>query len=461
MKEKPKCLVIDDEIDILDILELLVMTLERPPMNLECHTAVTIKQARSRLKNMDFDLCLTDMKLPDGDGIDLVAYIQKEFPSLPVAVITAYGNIELAVQALKAGAFDFISKPMNLITLRELVATALRLSQERNSVLPSFVGKSRAMDALMSKIKKVARSQAPIYITGESGSGKEVVARMIHGLGARADKPFIPVNCGAIPTELMESEFFGHKKGSFTGASADKIGLFQAAQGGTLFLDEVGDLPLMMQVKLLRAIQEKQIRSIGSQKEIPVDVRILSATNRDLAQLVEDGEFRKDLFYRLNVIDVFVPPLREHKDDIPALVESILKRLVLQASKNTRGLKKPRLSDQAMKTLMQYSFPGNIRELENILERAMTLCENDVIEIKDLHLVTLKNNDNEKVILNSRPLSSEYVMESLDPLLDDVEKEKIFQALEQANGNKTKAAKLLGIGFGALRYRLRKIQEKL
>jgi len=456
---KLKCLVIDDE---EHILELLVMTLER--MNLECYTAETIHQARNQLKNIEFDLCLTDMKLPDGDGIDLVAHIQENCPNLPVAVITAFGNIELAVQALKAGAFDFISKPVDLTILRKLVTTALRLSEERNSILPNFVGTSKEMEALKDKIKKIARSQAPIYITGESGSGKEVVARMIHGLSVRADKPFVPVNCGAIPTELMESEFFGHKKGSFTGATGDKAGLFQTAQGGTLFLDEVGDLPLLMQVKLLRAIQEKRIRPVGAQKEISVDVRILSATNRDLAQLVKDGEFRQDLFYRLNVIDVFVPPLREHRHDIPDLVNSILKRLVLQASKNTRNLKKPHLSAKAEKTLMNYPFPGNIRELENILERAMTLCENDVIEVKDLHLINLEEGDNDEkdrneVLSISNKTSDNSRIESLDPLLEDMEKEKILKALEKTKGNKTKAAKLLGIGFGALRYRLSKIRE--
>jgi len=457
---KLKCLVVDDE---EDILELLVMTLER--MNLECYTATTIQQARNQLKNIDFELCLTDMQLPDGNGIDLVAYIQENFPNLPVAVITAFGNIELAVQALKAGAFDFISKPVDLSTLRKLVTTALRLSEERNSILPNFVATSREMEFLKNKIKKVARSQAPIYITGESGSGKEVVARMIHGLSVRADKPFVPVNCGAIPTELMESEFFGHKKGSFTGASADKEGIFQTAHGGTLFLDEVGDLPLLMQVKLLRAIQEKQIRPIGAQKEVQVDVRILSATNRDLATLVAEGEFRQDLFYRLNVIDVVVPPLRKHRDDIPELVDSILKRLVLQASKNTRNLKKPRLSIKAHKTLMEYNFPGNIRELENILERAMTLCEKDIIEVKDLHLVSLKNDLDENTVLQNTVLQTAHKLserrnvESLDPLLKDVEKEKILNALEKTKGNKTKAAKLLGIGFGAFRYRFDKIRK--
>lgn len=444
---KPKCLVVDDE---EQALELHVKTLE--PMGLECHTAKSIKQAYDCLQRIDFDLCLTDMRLQDkngldeGNGIDLVAYIQKYFPELPVAVITAYGDVESAVKALKAGAFDFVSKPIVLPTLRDLVENALRLSEKNNSTtLPIFISKSQIMEDLLYKIKKVARVQASIYITGETGSGKEVVARMIHGLSGRADKPFIPINCGAIPKELLESELFGHKKGSFTSAHVDKMGLFQAARGGTLFLDEIGDLPLLMQVKLLRAIQGKQIRPVGAQNEISVDVRILSATNLDLAELVEKGKFREDLFFRLNVINIHVPPLREHIEDVPYLVESILNRLFLQTSKNTKNLKRPNVSGNAKEALMEYNFPGNVRELENMLERAMALCENDLIETRDLKFVKneIKRNEPKK--------NAEKNEMSLNPLT----KEKILEALEKTAGNKTKAAKLLSIGFGALRYRLK------
>ncbi len=461
---KPLCLVIDDE---PDLRELSVTSLS--PLDIECRTAENLEQAKAYLANEAFDVCLTDMRLPDGNGIELVEYINREYPQIPVAVITAHGNVETAVQALKAGAFDFIAKPVDLTQLRELVKTALQLPKPQKQTVsqltmvpqPSpttlslekialrLIGESEIMKELRTKIEKLARSQAPVYIRGESGTGKEVVARMIHDLGARAAYPFMPVNCGAIPSELMESELFGYKKGSFTGAQADKLGLFQAAKGGTLFLDEVAELPLVMQVKLLRAIQEKHVRPVGSTKEEPVDVRILSATHRDLAELVKVNRFRQDLFYRLNVIELYVPPLRERPEDIPLLVEKILTELNKEMVAENDQFQRPRLHSEAIEALKNYSFPGNVRELENILERAMTLCENHLINVPDLQL-------------GQRDLTSILFTEhgsanKLDPFLDKVEKGNILGALEKTKGNKTKAAELLGISFSALRYRLQRL----
>lgn len=441
----PNCLLVDDEPDILD---LLAMTLE--PMHITCHTASNVAQAQALLEKQTFNLCLTDMRLPDGNGIELVTYIQRRFPNLPVAMITAHGNVESAVHALKSGAFDFVSKPIKINELRNMVRTALQLSEQQGEVLSNLVGKSPLIQALREKIQKLARSQAPVYIRGESGVGKEVVANMIHQLGARATQPFIPVNCGAIPAELMESEFFGHKKGSFTGAYADNPGLFQAAQGGTLFLDEVADLPLNMQVKLLRAIQEKQIRPVGASQEVPIDVRILSATHHDLAKLVKNGKFREDLFYRINVIEIQVPPLRDRLEDLPLLIKYILQRCYT-AQMTERRLA---LSEEALVILKRYPFPGNVRELENILERAITLCENNRIEPHDLQLPThLLRPEN-----ISLPTIELGVKTSLDPLLENVERETILSALEQTKGNRTRAAKLLGINIGALRYRMQKFK---
>jgi two-component system response regulator PilR (NtrC family) len=459
-----RCLVVDDE---SAILELLVMTLK--PMGLECYTAENIQQAKEHLLAHKFDFCLTDMRLPDGNGIELVRLIGQKHPNTPVAMITAYGDVESAVKALKAGAFDFLSKPVGPKQLRDLAKTALQLPKEdepslaetqngnpskqpslQDNVLSKLIGKSNAMEKLRDQIKKFARSQAPIYIKGESGSGKEVAARMIHALGARTTNPFVPVNCGAIPSELMESEFFGYVKGAFTGAVTDKQGLFQAAQGGTLFLDEIADLPLSMQVKLLRAIQEKQIRPVNAIKEIPVDVRILSATHRDLSELVKLGKFRQDLFYRINVIELEIPPLRDHSDDIPALVEKILVDL---SSNNSN--QKLRLSKAAMTKLKAYSFPGNVRELENILERAMTLCENNTIEADELLLPEVAMN--QPVESEPGAYADDTNSQGLGSFLENVEKDTIINALEQSNHNKAKAARLLGIGLGALRYRLRKL----
>jgi two-component system response regulator PilR (NtrC family) len=440
---KRQVLIIDDEPDIRELLEL---TLRR--MDLATHTAEDLHHARHLLKQHHFDLCFTDMRLPDGNGIDLVRDIQATLPDLPVAVITAHGNMESAVAALKAGAFDFLSKPIELPVLRDLVTTTLRLSsndgkQERRS-RDTLLGDSPAMQEIRGTIAKLARSQAPVYIGGESGTGKELVARLIHQLGPRSTAPFVPVNCGAIPAELMESEFFGHKKGSFTGAVADKEGLFQAAQGGTLFLDEVADLPVAMQVKLLRAIQEKAVRPVGAQKEIRTDVRILSATHKDLDQLVETGEFRRDLYYRVNVIQVRMPNLRERPEDIPVLAEHILRRLAAQAKRP-----EPKLSRDALTALQGYNFPGNVRELENILERALTLSEGTAINLIDL---VLPRSEGETGTLEA-PGSGE----NLDAYLARVERSIILDALAHTHHNKTAAARKLGITFRALRHKLKKL----
>jgi len=432
-------LIIDDEPDIRELLEL---TLNR--MGIDTIAAANISEAHTLLKQQTYDLCLTDMRLPDGNGIELVEWIQKELPTLPVAVITAYGNMELAVKALKAGAFDFVSKPVDLAILRKLVESALKLSTAHSGKqLRSryeLLGDSKAMQTIRGTIAKLARSQAPVYISGESGTGKELVARLIHNKGPRSDHAFVPVNCGAIPSELMESEFFGHKKGSFTGAISDKQGLFQAANGGTLFLDEIAELPITMQVKLLRAIQEKAVRPVGSDSEISIDVRILSATHKNLDQLVNDGNFRQDLFYRINVIQLDVPPLRDRTEDIKPLAEFCLGKIA-----TAHKIDRPYISDDAISALQSYSFPGNVRELENILERATTLCEGSTIKDNDLNLP------------EGTGITKQDDTPLLDDLLENQEKEAIIQALEKTKYNKTAAAKLLGISFRALRYRLNKL----
>ena len=441
-------LIVDDEPDIRELLEL---TLGR--MKIDTRSAATLAEAINWLPRERFDLCLTDMRLPDGNGIDLVRHIQQEEINVPVAVITAYGSMDSAVEALKAGAFDFVSKPVDLQVLRNLVNSVLKLSDDypkrdrrsRNILL----GESEVMCRIRSTIEKLSRSQAPVYISGESGTGKELVARLIHSKGPRSDKPFVPVNCGAIPSELMESEFFGHRKGSFTGAVSDKDGLFQVAEGGTLFLDEVAELPLHMQVKLLRAIQEKAVRPVGAQQEIPTDVRLLSATHKDLDVLVEEGQFRQDLYYRLNVIQLRVPPLRERSMDIPMLAGHCLKKLAAANDQPDYSL-----GEDAMDALCHYSFPGNVRELENILERAITLCEGSTLSAADLHLPD---------VANDSPLMAETGSElepgavPLETYMDTNEKEALLKALEQTRYNKTAAAKLLGITFRALRYRLKKL----
>jgi two-component system response regulator PilR (NtrC family) len=443
--KKPRALVVDDE---PDIRELLSITLER--MNLEVVAADTIATATRELRATPFDLCLTDMRLPDGDGLGLVEWIQSHKPQTPVAVITAHGNVESAVRALKLGAFDFISKPLDVAALRRLITATLKLgeSSENTLQLPQvkLLGRSRAMEQLREMIERVARSQAPVHIYGESGTGKELVAHLIHEAGARRDAPFVPVNCGAIPNELMESELFGHRKGSFTGAVTDKQGLIQSAEGGTLFLDEIADLPLHMQVKLLRVIQEKSVRPVGDSREAPIDVRILSATHKNLAALVAEGKFREDLFYRVNVIEIRVPPLRERLEDIDELVDSIVTRLGRQMT--NRSL---RMTDAASRALREYHFPGNVRELENVLERAATLCANGVIDVSDLQLRP-KVSATEVAIANSVAPG-----EPLGDALEDIERDAIVRALEQTRYNKTKAAQLLGMTFRSLRYRIKKL----
>ena len=443
-----RALIIDDE---PDIRELLSITLNR--MEIETDVAANVAEARKALESKSFELCLTDMKLPDGSGLDIVKYIQKNKPELPVAVITAHGNMDTAVQAMKAGAFDFVNKPIDINALRRLVNTAVSASHMPNASeeFSDIIGESPLIHQLKQSIKKLARSQAPVYISGESGSGKELVARSIHNQGPRANKPFVPVNCGAIPKELMESEFFGHKKGSFTGANQDKLGLFQAAEGGTLFLDEVADLPLDMQVKLLRAIQEKAIRPVGAHGEIATDVRILSATHKDLEKLVEQEDFRQDLFYRLNVIQLKVPSLRERYEDVPTLAQHFLDKL----DEGNTGTKTT-LSKSALAELSRYSFPGNIRELENILERAYTLCDDYTIEVGDLLLsAAQKVVQKENQQINFYNACLKYP--SIDDYLAEVEKEILSDALEHVRWNKTLAAKKLGISFRSFRYRLSKL----
>jgi len=445
-----RALIIDDEPDIRELLEI---TLSR--MSVDVDSAADLSEAKRYLDKEAYNLCLTDMKLPDGNGIDLVRHIQKHHSNLPVAVITAHGNMDIAITAMKAGAFDFVSKPIDLPSLRKLVDSALSSSQLPASSESSdkIIGTSAQILKLKKSIKKLARSQAPIYISGESGSGKELVARSIHELGPRNTQSFVAVNCGAIPKELMESEFFGHKKGSFTGANQDKHGLFQAAEGGTLFLDEVADLPLDMQVKLLRAIQEKAIRPIGGQGEISTNVRILCATHKNLEELVAEGEFRQDLFYRLNVIQLNVPPLRERREDIPALIDALLSRIA-----DNCQLEKPHISEQAQQKLIGYDYPGNIRELENILERAFTLCDDDEICEADLQI---QHSGPAAVLQESAKKFSHFSASqnhaSIDDYLADVEREIICETLEQTRWNKTLAAKKLGISFRSLRYRLAKL----
>ena len=445
----PLALIVDDEPDIRELLEL---TLGR--MDIETRSAANLADAHHLLKENDFGLCLTDMRLPDGDGLELVEYIQQNHPDLPVAVITAHGNMETAVQALKVGAFDFVSKPVDLHVLRNLVNGAIRLAsfpeRDRRS-RDTLLGDSAIMQTVRSTIAKLARSQAPVYISGESGTGKELVARLIHAKGPRNDRAFVPVNCGAIPSELMESEFFGHKKGSFTGAVSDKEGLFQAADGGTLFLDEVAELPLHMQVKLLRAIQEKAVRPVGEQKEISVDVRILSATHKDLAALVEAGDFRQDLYYRINVIELHVPGLRQRREDIPQLAEHILARLTADQDGPV-----PALGQAALEALQRHAFPGNVRELENTLERALTLSDGREIQPDDLALPAATDSGSPQNDIPEQPLSPPEGV-ALEDYLENIERQAILNALEQTRNNKTAAAKLLGITFRAMRYRLKKL----
>lgn len=437
---RPKVLVVDDEPDIRELLEI---TLGR--MKLDTFSARNTGEALALLKREAFDLCLTDMRLPDGTGLELVQHIQQRYPQVPVAMITAYGSLDTAINALKAGAFDFLTKPVDLIRLRELVNSALLLPVPGIAIDRRLLGDSLPMRNLRKQIDKLARSQAPVYISGESGSGKELVARLIHERGPRANLPFVPVNCGAIPSELMESEFFGHRKGSFSGAVEDKPGLFQAANGGTLFLDEVADLPLPMQVKLLRAIQEKAIRRVGGQQEVVVDVRILCATHKDLDAEVAAERFRQDLYYRLNVIELRVPPLRERRDDIEPLASHVLKRLAADT-----GQPVAKLHPQALDALKSYRFPGNVRELENMLERAHTLCENKQIEASDLRLA-------EGNCAAEGGVPDLTQIDNLEDYLENVERQLLLQALEETRWNRTAAAQRLNLSFRSMRYRLKKL----
>ena len=446
---RSQVLVVDDE---AHIRELLTMTLVR--MGLDAHCAASTTEAMALLGKQKYDLCLTDMRLPDGDGLAVLDYVSRNHPAMPVAVITAYGSAENAVAALKAGAFDYLAKPVSLNQLRTLVRSALKLSQpaqrraegEEDGVrddLPVLIGSSKAMQTTRAMIERLARSQAPIHVSGESGSGKELAARLIHLKGSRSDGSFVAVNCGAIPENLMESEFFGYRKGAFTGAQSDRDGFFQAANGGTLFLDEVADLPLQMQVKLLRAIQEKKVRKVGATAEEPVDVRIISATHRNLADEVKNGAFRQDLYYRLNVIELRMPALRDMREDIPDLAAAILKR-------QAEGRQPPSLADDAVKALQAYDFPGNVRELENTLERALALANADEIRADDLQIAP-RTSDGQPGDVSGLPLQDR---------LDATERKAILEALEQTHYNRTAAAKRLGVTFRALRYRMERLGIK-
>ncbi len=463
-----KVLIVDDEPDIRELLEI---TLGR--MSLITESASNLAGAYDQLRKQSFNLCLTDMRLPDGDGLRLVDHIQRHYGHMPVAVITAHGNAETAIKALKAGAFDFVSKPVDLQKLRDLVSAAIKLStgsqssiSSQTAVLPeqtNISGNSTKIQELRQQISRLARSQAPVFISGESGTGKELAARSIHLQSARADAPFIAVNCGAIPAELMESELFGHIKGSFTGADKDKIGLFQTAAGGTLFLDEVADLPLHMQVKLLRVIQEKSVRPVGSQNEFPTDVRLLSASHKNLAEEVHQQRFRQDLYYRINVIELLVPSLRERHEDIPAIATQLLTRI----AQDNHLESVPEINSDAMASLCRYSFPGNVRELENILQRALTLSENKTIRSEHLDLTqsagrytTAPPPPSPLLTKDSNIGNNEFALGmgfSLEEHLLNIEKRAIEQALLESRWNKTAAAELLGMSFRSLRYRMKKL----
>jgi len=437
-------LILDDEPDILELLSLTIQRMQLIPIS-----AQTIAEAKNILATQDIQLCLTDMRLPDGSGLDFITHIQQNFSHIPVAMITAYGSIDVALDAMKAGAFDFLSKPVELEKLRSIIKDALKLTAQTEQETPeisSIIGQSEPVLILKKQIGKVARSHAPVFIHGESGSGKELVARAIHQLGPRSEQAFVAVNCGAIPSELMESEFFGHKKGSFTGASNNKEGFFQAAQGGTLFLDEVADLPLAMQVKLLRAIQENVIRPVGYENEMPVDVRILSASHKDLHEEVKQQNFREDLFYRLDVINLQVPPLRERRDDLSILINHILSRLAY--SQDSASFE---LNPEALQRLKQYDFPGNIRELENILQRAVTLIDGQVIQADDLQLKRSNIAKNQDIQHQLAP------GQSLEEYLEDIERSILKNTLEENRWNKTAAAEQLGMSFRSMRYRLKKL----
>ncbi|HJW04780.1 MAG TPA: sigma-54 dependent transcriptional regulator [Azospira sp.] len=435
--ELQRVLVVDDEADIRELVDL---TLSRMGLAADC--AGSVAEARSFLERQRYQLCLTDMRLPDGEGLELVQLIGERYSETPVAVITAYGSAENAVAALKAGAFDYLAKPVALDQLRTLIKSAIELpsAPEVKGGTLQLIGTSRAIEMVRELIAKLARSQAPVYISGESGSGKELAARLIHAQSSRADAPFVPVNCGAIPENLMESEFFGYRKGAFTGADGDREGFFQAASSGTLFLDEVADLPLSMQVKLLRAIQEKRVRKVGATVEEPVDVRLICATHQDLRACVEAGNFRQDLYYRLNVIELKMPTLRERGEDIPLLADACLQRMAGHGPALD-------MSAAAHEALRAYPFPGNVRELENVLERASALCNGERIEVDDLQLAP-------DCDVAGEPGRDG---ESLDAYLDRLERQAILEAVAKTDGNRTAAARVLGITFRSLRYRMARL----
>ena len=441
--EPARVLVVDDEADIRELLDL---TLARMGLPADC--AATVAEAKAFLARERYGLCLTDMRLPDGDGLEVVRLIGADYGETPVAVITAFGSADNAVAALKAGAFDYLAKPVALEQLRTLVKSALslpkgvggkELAKESGDISRQFVGESAAIGVVREMVDKLARSQAPVYISGESGTGKELAARLIHGQSARRAAPFVPVNCGAIPENLMESEFFGYRKGAFTGADADRDGFFQVANGGTLFLDEVADLPLAMQVKLLRAIQEKKVRKVGSATEESVDVRIISATHRKLKECVDAESFRQDLYYRLNVIELKMPALRERQEDIPLLIDAAMMRICAGNP--------PRLELEAQEALIGYSYPGNVRELENILERATALCSDNRIALADLQLAA--RDDAEPGMLSDGG--------TLDDQINRLERQLILDALGKTGFNRTAAARLLGVTFRSLRYRIERL----
>ncbi|MCX7148455.1 MAG: sigma-54 dependent transcriptional regulator [Rhodocyclales bacterium] len=439
--EAKRVLVVDDEADIRELLDL---TLARMGLLADC--VGSLAEARRMLASQRYQLCLTDMRLPDGEGLELVRHIADTVADLPVAVITAHGSAENAVSALKAGAFDYIAKPVSLDQLRAMVKAALELPcpDPTGDVggKSGLLGASPPIEQVRRLIDRVARSQAPVHVTGESGSGKELAARLIHTLGARRERAFVPVNCGAIPENLMESEFFGYRKGAFTGAADDREGFFHVADGGTLFLDEVAELPLTMQVKLLRAIQEKRVRKVGATGEEAVDVRVICATHQDLKLLVEQGRFRQDLFYRLNVIELRMPALRECREDIPMLARHVLDRLARAAD-----LAPPPLTAPALEALQSHPFPGNVRELENVLERALALFAGDRIDVADLNLAPSQLSGTAAAAVGG-PLQDH---------LDQVERQTILDALKRSNNNRTAAARLLGVTFRSLRYRMARL----
>ena len=465
MDVKPLILFVDDEEDLCMLMQ---MSLSR--MGIDCHIAHGVQQARTLLQQQHYDACLTDLNMPDGSGLELVAHIAAHYPQLPVAVLSAYGNMDIAIAALKAGAFDFVSKPVNQVQLQQLLTQALNqpiqaadLPKQQLIEEQMLIGHSAAIQSLRQTIQKIARSQAPVFIHGESGTGKEVVANLVHKLSNRSQGPFVAINCGAIPTELMESELFGHKKGSFTGANQDKQGLLQAADGGSLFLDELAELPLSMQVKLLRAVQEKKIRPIGGDQEIAVDFRIISATHQNLEQLVQQGQFRQDLFFRIHVMDLYLPPLRERGEDILLLAQHFIEKISQEWQISAKTL-----TPAAQDFLLTQNFPGNVRELRNIMERALTLCDSEQIDIEHLQGSNARNLrillekpvspvEAVPVDLHSTNMSRQSLpREGLEQHLENIEKQILLDALNLTHWNRTLAAKKLGMSFRSLRYRLKK-----